>query len=324
MRYVVIIPAYNEAPRIGTALKALASAVEKARPHQLSEVVIALNGCTDGTQTIAANFGNKLDLPILFLHCKKGYVNAINILIDHCSKYHKNIPLIKTDADSMLDTDSIRILLNELREHSKLLIVGGHPTPLVQPCSNISTLKARILSLRAIYPLSQISYFDVKEYHEICKYSPQDGIGDYELTLKIFFHGRLWCIRSVDYLVNLPPGVLGDDVFLTAWMYKTYGPGVIRVRYDAKVIYRPYNSFRRHWLVYKRIYEDKKLVASIPGYGDIQKLQKVKLNWEYIIKKVAGVDRLLFVAYATIDILERFSFRFVRYKDSFWSYQDKE
>lgn len=324
MKYVVIIPAYNEAPRIGEALKALALAAERARPNQLLEIVIAFNGCNDGTQDVVTSFGRRLNLPIHSLHCKKGYVNAINSLVKYCNNYYKNIPIIKTDADSMLDENAISIVLNELYEHNSLLIVGGHPVPIIQSPYSMSAIKARILSVRARYPLSQVSCFDVRKYHEICKNSPQPNIGDHELTLKIFFHGRFWCVRAISYLVDLPSGVLGDDVFFTAWIYKSYGPGVIRVRYDAKVIYRPYSSLRRHWMVYRRIYEDKRLVSSIPGYKDIQNLQRVKLNWRYIIKNTTSTDKVLFVVYAMIDTLERFSFRFIKYKDSFWSYQDKE
>lgn len=325
--YVVVIPAYNEASRIGSCLEAIKIASEITM-HRLVAVVIALNGCTDNTADVINSTNAKLCLPVTILHCERGYTNAINTLFSYAKTHYPDEVMLKTDADSVLRQNAIDIMLGEFVKHPELVIVGGHPLPLFQQGSNmktrIKTVKARMLSLRSLYPLSQISLNDTGHYHTLALSDPQPNIMEHEIKLKTFFHGRLWSVRKSAMMTNLGDTVIGDDVYLTVWVYKKYGPNAIRVRYDANTMYYPYDSFVRHWKVYKRIHEDTKRVLSIPEYEELEELQRTRLDWRYIFTNVPMRDKLLFMVYGTVVKLENVSFGLTKYQENFWQYTDKE
>ncbi|PID31324.1 hypothetical protein CR983_01685 [Candidatus Saccharibacteria bacterium] len=327
LEYVVVIPAYNEEARIESSLRALKRATDAA-PHKLIQVLIALNGCSDDTKGMIHRSNKKLQLPITIIECKQGYLNAMNTLFDHVRRNYPHASMLKTDADSLICKDAISILLDQMARAPELVIVGGHPLPILDtptsPKDVVRNVKARMLALRSLYPLSQVSRHDVRAYHSICHKDPQDDIGAAEERLKTFFHGRLWCARTVSHIANIDERVLGDDVYLTVWVYKTYGPNTIRVRYDANTMYHPYSSLQRHWKVYKRIHEDRQRVMNLGAYRTLQQLQQVTLDWKYILSCVPVGDAALFGIYWLITRFENISFGMVGYRESFWQYQEKE
>jgi glycosyltransferase involved in cell wall biosynthesis len=321
--YVIIMPAYNEAQSIGHALDALQTAID-ATPHHLRRILICLNGCNDDTERIVKEKINTT-LRITIIKSPQGYRTALNKLFQHAIRHYPNTRIVKLDADSVICPDTLSLLLNQLDTHAILQVIGGHPLPLYShELRPLQRLLARTFSLRSLYPQSQIATADVRHYHPLAMVDPQPTIGEYEPFLKPYFHGRIWAARSSTVLSMLTDSVIGDDIFLAANIYRTFGPGSIRVLYNANVLCAPNHSLKRHWMVYKRIHEDKQRVEAIPEYTDIQRAQKTRLNWRYILLDVKLSDKILFLLYGTISNIEELSFRHTSYRDSYWQYKKKE
>lgn len=320
--YVIIMPAYNEAQSIGHALDAVRIAANQTS-HRLARVLICLNGCTDDTERVINRFSKTL--PITILKSQQGYRTALNKLFHHAKRHYFSAKIVKLDADTVVQPDALSLLLNQLDMHPSLQIVGGHPLPRFSPTLRpVQRVFARTFSLRSLYPKAQIAVDDVQQYHPYAVIDPQPGLGDDEMRLKPYFHGRIWVARSSAILSKISDTIIGDDVYLAACIYRSFGPGSIRVLYAANVLCAPNHSPKRHWMVYKRIHEDKLRVESIPQYTKIQQAQHTTLDWRYIFKEVKPTDRLLFVLYWAISCAEELTFRHTTYRDSFWHYKNKE
>lgn len=320
-RYIVIIPAYNEETTIKDALASIAFADKHTRAS-LEAVIVCLNGCTDRTKEMVDAWNG---LPLVVIESPLGYLSAMNTLFRYARKHYPNIPMLKSDADSTLDAFAIDHLLSELEKHPSLILAGGHPLPHAPSgWSPYRKLKSRFLSIRPLYPLSEVAVNDVHAYHPFATIDPQPNIGRKEARLKIYFHGRLWCVRSALDIPLLDGSVLGDDVFLCDWLYVKHGPESLRVIYAANAYFRPHFSIIRHWKVYKRIYEDKQRVRTIPSLEDMHFVRKTKLDWSYINTEVPLYDRILFYFYGALRAVEEYSFSHTVYKASYWLYEDKE
>lgn len=319
--YTVIMPAYNEESSIKAALDSIYEA-DKHTPHTLTAIIVCVNGCTDATEEIVRNWDK---LPVVVLRSTPGYLPAMNKLLAYARKNHGSSPMLKLDADSIVEPHCIQRLLSELDAHPQLKLAGGHPLP--SPLSGHplhQRLLGRILSLRSIYPLAERAVHDVGEYHPYALTDPQPGIGNIETKLKIYFHGRVWCVRQPSMIPLLHSSVLGDDVFLNDWLYTKYGPTALRVIYDANVYFMPNYSLIRHWKVYKRIYEDKERVRILPSYEILHQMRKTHLGWSYIMTQVPYYDAILFGIYGIIRYIEEKSFAHTVYKLSYWQYKEKE
>ena len=142
--------------------------------------------------------------------------------------------------------------------------------------------------------------------------------------MKVYFHGRLWCARSSDSLPLLPDGVIGDDVYLPGWLTERYGFDAMRLDYRARVYFHPNDSLIRHWKVYRRIHEDRKLVYSIDAFKPYVDACPLKLDWTYIVKACPFQEVLYFILYAILVRIEKFTYRFSRYNVSYWQYNKRE
>lgn len=321
LSYIVIMPAYNEESSIEAALDSIYEA-DKQTHYTLTAVIVCVNGCTDATEAIARKW-NKL--PVTILHSAPGYLPAMNKLLAYARKHYGTTPMLKLDADSIVESHCIQRLLSELDKHPQLKLAGGHPLP--SPLTGHplhQRLLGRILSLRSIYPFAERAVHDVKQYHPYALTDPQPGIGDLEMKLKIYFHGRVWCIRQPSMIPLLHSSVLGDDVFLNDWLYTKYGPTALRVVYEANVYFIPNYNLVRHWKVYKRIYEDKERVRILPSYELLHQMRKTHLGWFYIVTRVPYYDTILFGIYGLIRYIEEKSFARTAYKLSYWQYEEKE
>ncbi|MEL4505652.1 glycosyltransferase [Luteococcus sp. H138] len=91
----IIIPAHNEAKVIGRTLSALADGL---RPD--AHVVVACNGCVDGTEEIARGFAGRLRLTVLDLPAASKQ-SALNGAERHLAEVGEadNFPRIYLDAD---------------------------------------------------------------------------------------------------------------------------------------------------------------------------------------------------------------------------------
>lgn len=319
--YIIAIPAYNEADSIVATLESIYAA-SLHTPQTLEKIIVCVNGCTDTTEEKVKQW-NKL--PITILHSRPGLVPAMNRLIQYARRHHNSAAFIKTDADSILGSSSLTPLFAQLDRHPALQIVGGHPTPHIpQKWNMYERFIAKILSVRGRVPLSEISVMPTRAYHSYATVDPLPNIEDREYRLKIYFHGRLWCMREAGLLPFLPAGVIGEDVYLPGWLFANYGKDSVRMDYRSKVYFKPNKSLRRHWMVYRRIYEDRRRVYAISEFEEYAQHCPLKLDWKFILTRAPKREVVYFLLYTAIVWAENVSFRMVSYKSHYWQYKRKE
>jgi glycosyltransferase involved in cell wall biosynthesis len=111
MQITVIIPAYNEEAGIGRTLEALTTSPDFGPDI---DIVVAANGCTDNTVTVARSFGVRvLDLPT---PSKTGALNAADAVAT-------SYPRIYLDADIVVSPALVRALANAVTTPGTLAAV---------------------------------------------------------------------------------------------------------------------------------------------------------------------------------------------------------
>lgn len=322
--FVIIIPAYNEENLIKSCIESLlAASLRCLLTFNLKKILVCLNGCTDKTEQIVQYIASSNSC-IEVLSVERGYINALNALLNRVREKYSDCPVIKIDADSEVEKDALFILLQELKKHPDVMIAGGLPLPRQRTkISRSKKLLAKIFSIRALFPMSEISVEDVERFHPYANQDPQQQVpAAWEKRSKIYFHGRFWVLRN-SQMANLPKSHIGDDVFLTAYFLTRFGEGAIRTKYDAICYYEPYYNLKHHWKVYKRIETDKQILNRNPQLKWYIKASRTKLDWGHIGSLKFSVV-IIFIFYSLIVHLERFSFHFFRYRDAYWQYQSKK
>jgi glycosyltransferase involved in cell wall biosynthesis len=319
--YIVAIPAYNEESSILATLESVLEA-SKHTSCTLRKIVICVNGCTDNTEQVVRNWKKG---PVTVIKSKHGLINAMNRLNSYSRNYYPEDAFINVDADCLLDPHAIKYLIDQLNKHPDLALSGAHPYPVM--CNNLSLYRrfvCKVLSVRGRVPMSEVAVREVKKYHPYAETDPLPGIGKREELLKIYFHGRMWCLRRSNMLPIFPSEIVAEDVFMPAWLFNNYGYGSIRLDYRALVYFKPNYSFRRHWKVYRRVHEDRARVYTMTGYEEYAKNCPLRLDWNYIFNQAPKRELVYFVLYTLIAKLEKTSFSMTRYRDEFWQYQEKE
>lgn len=106
----IVIPAHNEARVIGRTLQALADGT--LRPG--TRVVVACNGCTDGTEQIAQGFADRLQLDVLDLPVASKQA-ALNGADAHLAQFGDDgFPRVYLDADITAPAGSVNRVLDVL------------------------------------------------------------------------------------------------------------------------------------------------------------------------------------------------------------------
>jgi len=106
---MIVIPARNEAPRIGSVIES----VRQACPNV--PIVVVVNGCTDDTAAVAEQMGAEV------LESAPGYGLALLTAYRHAAST-KELPwLVQLDADGQHPAEAIPLLLETL-EHADVVI----------------------------------------------------------------------------------------------------------------------------------------------------------------------------------------------------------
>ncbi len=321
------IPVYNEENNLKRCINSLY--MDTLSLDYNLKTFICLNGCTDDSKKIALDLQKKYSsLNIKILESKKGKLNAQEKIIKNI--YSKKDYIIFLDADIEIKKGCIKKLILELDKHKKIMIVGAIPIAREYMGKNLwKKLISQILNIRSKHPYWEKSKYSVKEYHPYVLSDAQhkNTNPSHELQSKIFFHGRMFALRSI--LVWAKPskksGVVGDDTFLSDNTLYKYGKGSIRNRYDAMVYYKPFTSLLYHYRVYKRVYYDlKNLGNSYPKFRKIRKLSKLEIDKNYFNNQNKKV-KLVFYLYDLIRKIEKFLFKYSFEKDpaKIWYYNKK-
>lgn len=322
--FVVAVPAYNEAGAIKACLDSICVAAENAKEHgyKFEKAIVCINGCTDETEAVVRGY---TQLPLELIVSEAGYIKAMNALLQYVRRKYPQSFIVKTDADAMIAPDSLLVLFSQFARHPKMLVVGGHPYPLIVHKTNaVRRFLASVLSVRSRTPEAEVTTTDTRRFHPYAVSDPIPELNGREELLKIYFHGRLWCARSARCLPNLPTDVIGDDVYFPGWLLHHHGFNSMRLDYRAKVFFYPNDSLIRHWRVYRRIHEDRRLVYGIKGFEGYARACPLKLDWRYILTHTRPREVLQFALYASIVFIERLTYRFIEYKPAYWQYEQKE
>lgn len=321
-KYIVIIPAYNEESTILDSLSHVLKASQQTKGYSLEKIIVCINGCTDRTAEIVHNWDG---YPVEIIESKRGYVNAMNLLFRYAQKNYPDLMMIKTDADARVDPKAFSVLFEQLKMHPKIIVAGGHPTPIASTSINpYRRLLSKVLSVRSRNPEAEITISNSTRFHPYAKIDPIPELHGREALLKIYFHGRLWCARSSSHIPLLPPELIGEDVYIPGWLLQKYGPESIRLDYRAKVLFHPNDSLVRYWKVYRRVFEDRKIVYSMQGFDFYAKACPLKLDWNYIKQYCSLQERINFVLYAALAKIVYASYHYTVYNASYWQYGKKE
>jgi glycosyltransferase involved in cell wall biosynthesis len=319
--YVVAIPAYNEEATILQTLNSVYTASLNTTA-KLDRIIVCVNGCTDKTEKLVRAWDKA---PLDVIESKPGLVNAMNRLIRHARKHYANSAFIKVDGDANIDADAFKYIFAQLDKHPNLMVSGGHPYPVInQSLPAWRRFVSKVTSVRGRVPLAEVAVNDVTKYHQYTDSDPLPGIGERENRLKIYFHGRLWCMRTSSIVPLLPKDVIGEDVFLPGWVFQNFGTASVRIDYRAKTYFHPNDSLTRHWKVYRRIFEDRHRVYTNFGFDDYAANCPLKLDWKYILTRGPKREIIYFVCYTLLSNIERYTFQKVAYRDSYWQYKEKE
>lgn len=105
----IVIPAHNEAMVIGRTLESLADGT--LRPG--TRVLVACNGCTDDTVSIARSFADRLDIEVVELPVASKQA-ALNGADEHLGMAAESFPRIYLDADIAAPAASLNTVLEVL------------------------------------------------------------------------------------------------------------------------------------------------------------------------------------------------------------------
>jgi hypothetical protein len=171
----------------------------------------------------------------------------------------------------------------------------------------------KVINIRSRHPMSEVSKLDVSDYHKLALKDPQkfNTTKQHELRSKIFFHGRLFALRSKRYWSKpkKDTGVVGDDSYLPDYLIYNYGKNKIRIRFDSVVFYDPFISIKQHYISYKRIFFDlQNLFEYYPEFRDIICHSDRILDMEYV-GRLRFKTRMLFKLFLFVRKLETYFFK---------------
>jgi glycosyltransferase involved in cell wall biosynthesis len=299
------IPAYNEEGNILQCLESIDQQDIDARV----ETLVCLNGCTDKTaDDVAEGIRRYPGLNIRVMHSGKGKVLAQN-QIAH-SVNNREVPLAFVDADTILDGKCMEILYDDIGAIDNLIVAGAWPVPL-KP-DNMSFWERflyRTLHARALNPEAEVTVHDTSAYKSFADSRPQPTIKpEVEKRLKIYFHGRAFMIRNPDFFELPEEENVADDTFLPNHLHTKYGPGIIRIRYDAKAYYKPYLSLCQHFNTYWRIWSDLADIDKAGKFKESRRMEETRLDWDFIRSQGLGTT-LDFMTYRAISAAEEAVYR---------------
>jgi len=315
------IVAYNEEDNILSCLESLDSQTINAR----IETLVCTNGCVDRTEErILEGIKRYPRLHINPLRSRKGKAFAQNEIAR--SAVNRDVPMTFIDADVVLDKKCIEILYDDMTNIDRLIVVGAWPVPArPEVMSSWEKFLYMVLHARAFYPEAEVSVNDVSAYKSYAYESPQSTVSpEFESRSRIYFHGRTFMMRNVGFFYLPEDENTADDTFIPNFIHTNYGPGTIRIRFDAISYYKPYLSLRKHFKAYRRIFWDLDNMDKKEEFRGSREMEKTHLDWNYIFSK-GPLIALDFLAYAAISFGEKSLYDLLPKKSiaEVWQYEKK-
>lgn len=188
------IPAYNEGKSIGLCLGTI---IYQLEPND--EVLVVSSGSTDNTEDEVRKWSNKDSrISLLVEDERRGKSSAINII----NNLARGDIIVQTDADCLLEADSIKNILEPFKD-SQVGAVSGNPQPIIEK-DNV------------FYHWTRMSY---RKIHELREKEDVDG--------------TFWHLSG--YLLAWRKGALSEVPFVKgavdAWMAKIIIDNGWKIRY---------------------------------------------------------------------------------------------
>ena len=313
--YSVVLTAYNEEKTLESSFSATKRAIDFSFSQNselsLVNIVICHNGCTDKTPQIAQNIKKEIfkqKIHIEVINSAKGMILAQNECMRYIRKYYNvDSPIIFIDTDSLIDGKAIDIFLAQFTLHPDLKVVGAHPVPI--PYNGLSVIRKfwdRVLNCRAYFPKSEVTVNYAPQFHPYADTDQQSIGAEFERHSKIYFHGRCFALRN-ESVWDVPENAIAEDIYLDRNIHFRFGPGSIRVVYDAKIYFYPMNYLSRFSKTFYRIYYDLCTLKHMhPEYNNIREYAKTKLDWTYI-RQLTIRWQIIFIIYSGLGFSDRYT-----------------
>jgi poly-beta-1,6-N-acetyl-D-glucosamine synthase len=242
MNVSIVVPAHNEATNIRRLLSALIEQQTSAAARIL-EIVVVASGCTDNTVELARAVGN--GRPGMHVHVqerREGKVAAINAYMKMRDPRADVVIVCSADLDP--ERDVVEKLVGFLRDHPKVGMVGGRPTPNNDP----ATLVGRMV--RLVWELHHRVSLEVPKMGEIVAF--RSPLVEYVSELSVVDEASIEdIVRAKGYELGYVP-----DAIVT-----NHGPETIAEYFDQRRVY----ARGHYWLQFAFGYEvatlDRGLIA---------------------------------------------------------------
>ena len=253
MLVTVGVPIFNEERTLVSSLDSITEAIsEMNKPYEL---ILCFNGTTDNGVKVAKEYSilNGCDLEIIT--SEKGKPSAVAEIF----KNSKGDFFIFTDADARVDKFAFRKLIESYAD--KTMAVSGRPVPAYENSFIYKVINARMIN--------------------------GDAEVSYDYSMKTFLHGRLYSVKReiLEHISEKFSNSIGDDTFITHFIYLNYGKDTISINKHANVSYHPVTSIGSWWKKWTRIWSDlDNLYELEPEFKSLKNEMTTRIDWSKVTK----------------------------------------
>jgi len=289
MKYDLIIglPARNEEKTIYGALESISEAISGINNYK---IVVCTNSCTDDTAGVVKEFiNNHRDLNCVLIKSQPGLVNAQRKIVDLFPAKIYVFP----DADSKIEKDSIKALLNELNKNNQTVVAYAKTVSLINRKKKLPLAERMGILYDSQKLLSPRKYihgrlFATKDWsipsnQELSKAANRNRSSREMLK---------YCKKGIFLSV--------DDIFLSSYIMDKYGLKAIKQVDSARCFAWSIASFSDWLRVYRRRnVEMEKMKRWFPEYNYLWPHLNRRTNWRNWLK-ADWRDKMIWLMYLSM------------------------
>lgn len=272
------VAARNEEKTITNNLASIIDAIKFTKRKNI-RLVVCLNGCTDRTPQLVKTFLNNFSQGISFniIYSDEGLINAQRTIVQ---KFSADV-YVFSDADDIINVDSIELLLLELENDPKLIVAYAK----TQPCIN----KENNSIFQKMGYLYDSQKLQTKRYYIHGRlFATRDWVfpQDIELVRRARQNRASRILLKYSRIKSL---LSVDDIFLSSYIMNKYGLDAIRQVVRAYCFSWPAGSFTDWFRVYRRRnIEMEKMYRWFPEFNYLKPYLNRRTDWRKWLS--AGID----------------------------------